>query len=539
MQSALDLVTTSTMSRTSQYLLDSRELLRNSFVTISDAAIEYIFTGQSNSVFSEAWRKLTLLQVNPLIIDSAPNIQVLLRKPCARRKKQLDITDSDLLAEMALIPELNCKPDHKPTDIIELLDSDNEETDIIDLLDSDDDEEEATQDWIECKEVLAILTSPPRKKAALQPTQDSDSVAATFIQARWKSFHQRQCFVQTLSSIVELQSRIRMVQASTSFNKKKAAATVIALRWRSFVVNAAATFIQAQLRAFSQRKCFMNTISSLIMLQSRIRTNHAVVHFKHKKKDATVIALGWRAFKASNCHTIIKHQKSAGAKAGAESRAGAVATIIQTNWRTFRQRQHLIRTITSIISLQSIIRRFRAVARSNQQKNANIALASTRQAIVQKYPSRISDVWRRYAAINGLELNHPSPNTLSNTLSSSCRRAGDVYNNGAGKHQYRDSEAPQGLDNEPLGRCTDEKCKWNPNLHKLKAACERCWTLASNLDRKWFVRNGGRSLRINSVKGGCPPSCKVISHEYHRLCRNCFDTMHRVGKRKVDPGVQE
>ena len=519
----------------SQYLLDSRELLRNSFVTISDAAIEYIFTGQSNSVFSEAWRKLKLLQVNPLIIDSAPNIQVLLRKPCARRKKQLHITDSDLLAEMALIPELNCKPDHKPTDIIELLDSDNEETDIIDLLDSDDDEEEATQDWIECKEVLAILTSPPRKKAALQPTQDSDFLAATLIQAQWKSFHQRRCFVQTLSSIVGLQARIRMVQAATSFNQKKAAATVIALRWRSFVVDAASTFIQAQWRAFHQRKCFMNTILSAIMLQSRIRTNHAVARFQHKKRAATVIALGWRVFKASNCDTIIQHQKLA----GAESRAGAAATIIQTNWRAFRQRQTLIRTITSIISLQSIIRRLRAVARFNQQKNAGITITSTRQAIVQKYPSRISDVWRRYAANNGLQLNHPSPNTLS----SSCRRVQpvdpipplqscDAYNIGAVQHQYRDLEAPQGLHNEQLGRCTDEKCKWNPNLHQRKAACERCWTLASDLDRKWFVRNGGRSLRINSVKGGCPPSCKVISHEYNRLCRNCFDTMHHLGMKR-------
>ena len=134
-------------------------------------------------------------------------------------------------------------------------------------------------------------------------------------------------------------------------------------------------------------------------------------------------------------------------------------------------------------------------------------------------------------------------NTSPNSTSSSCEEVvqvdliprlqfGNVRFTGSGLLRYRDSEAPQGLDNERLGRCTDKKCKWNPNLHQLKAACERCWTLSSDLDRKWFVRNGGRSLRINSVKGGCPPSCKVISHEYNRLCRNCFDTMHRVGTKR-------
>jgi len=346
---------------------------------------------QSDSNFTEAWRKLTLLKANPLVIETAPNIQILLRKPGARRKKQLNITDSDLLAEMALIPELNCKLEHKPTNVIELLDSDNEETEIIDLLDSDDDGEEveAKQDWIECKEVLAILTSPPRKKAALLPTQDSASVVATLIEAKWRSFHQRQCFVQTLSSIVRFQSKIRMVQAATSFNQQKAAATIIALRWCSFVVDAAATFVQAQWRAFYERKCFVHTISCVIKLQSRTRM------IKHRKTAAAAIALGWQAFKALNQHNMIHHQTLAGVEA---------ATIIQTKWRSFHQRQCFMHTISCVISLQSRIRMINAVERFNQ-RNA-VSTASTSQPIVQKYPSRISDVWRRYAAIKGLQLNN-------------------------------------------------------------------------------------------------------------------------------------
>ena len=97
-------------------------------------------------------------------------------------------------------------------------------------------------------------------------------------------------------------------------------------------------------------------------------------------------------------------------------------------------------------------------------------------------------------------------------------------------------------------KCTDEDCRWNPNLHTRKAACERCWTLASESERRSFIDNGGRHLRINLVKSGCPSSCKLFSHrtkvpasnesnlfddEDVRLCRKCFDDMHHVGVRQA------
>ena len=86
-------------------------------------------------------------------------------------------------------------------------------------------------------------------------------------------------------------------------------------------------------------------------------------------------------------------------------------------------------------------------------------------------------------------------------------------------------------------KCTDKYCRWDPSLHKFKAACERCWTLASDIERKSFLDNGGRHLRINLVKGGCPASCKLFVHskrddEDVRLCRKCFDDMHHVGIRQ-------
>ena len=88
-------------------------------------------------------------------------------------------------------------------------------------------------------------------------------------------------------------------------------------------------------------------------------------------------------------------------------------------------------------------------------------------------------------------------------------------------------------------KCTDKHCRWDPSLHKLKAACERCWTLASDIERKSFIENGGRHIRINLVKGGCPASCKLFLHhskrddEDIRLCRKCFDDMHHVGIRQT------
>ncbi|KAL7509431.1 hypothetical protein ACHAXN_009078 [Cyclotella atomus] len=97
-----------------------------------------------------------------------------------------------------------------------------------------------------------------------------------------------------------------------------------------------------------------------------------------------------------------------------------------------------------------------------------------------------------------------------------------------------------------IRKCNDKNCRWDPNLHKLKAACERCWTLASESEQNFFVENGGRHLRINLVRGGCPSTCKLFSHrvkvpidgnddEDIRLCRKCFDDMHHVGIRKSGP----
>ena len=91
-----------------QYITDSRDLLKNSFLTISDAAIEYVFQNRCRMCFTRAYRQLTRLQADPNSIENlAPDIQAL-RKPRPRRKnKQLDISDIDLLVEIASIPELN------------------------------------------------------------------------------------------------------------------------------------------------------------------------------------------------------------------------------------------------------------------------------------------------------------------------------------------------------------------------------------------------------------------------------------------------
>jgi hypothetical protein len=122
----------------------------------------------------------------------------------------------------------------------------------------------------------------------------------------------------------------------------------------------------------------------------------------------------------------------------------------------------------------------------------------------------------------------------SNTTVTSTTPAPRALFNGKAMERIRD-----------VHKCTDKHCRWDPSLHKLKAACERCWTLASDSERKSFVDNGGRHLRINLVKGGCPSSCRLFSHrskadngcvgddEDIRLCRKCFDDMHHVGVRNT------
>ena len=91
-------------------------------------------------------------------------------------------------------------------------------------------------------------------------------------------------------------------------------------------------------------------------------------------------------------------------------------------------------------------------------------------------------------------------------------------------------------------KCANEFCTWEPRIHAQRAACERCWALASMAERSEFIANG-RHLRIAIVRGGCPRSCSLFtpeerknnvgtSHEEAiRLCRRCFSDMHYVGIR--------
>jgi len=98
-------------------------------------------------------------------------------------------------------------------------------------------------------------------------------------------------------------------------------------------------------------------------------------------------------------------------------------------------------------------------------------------------------------------------------------------------------------------RCENKFCKWEPRALPYRAACERCWTLASRLEREEFIANG-RHLRIAMVKGGCPPACTLFprggasstnehesgksseDEEAVRLCCRCFVDMHHVGIRE-------
>lgn len=131
-------------------------------------------------------------------------------------------------------------------------------------------------------------------------------------------------------------------------------------------------------------------------------------------------------------------------------------------------------------------------------------------------------------------------------ISSSCKRRkreSDINMKSITPRQLYNGRAIERI--SQVCKCTDKHCRWNPSLHKYKTACERCWTLASEVERKSFVENGGRHLRISLVKGGCPSTCtlfskrvkvpggNVVEEEDIRLCRKCFDDMHHVGVRQV------
>lgn len=149
---------------------------------------------------------------------------------------------------------------------------------------------------------------------------------------------------------------------------------------------------------------------------------------------------------------------------------------------------------------------------------------------------------------SAVETPTPKRKPKGSKLSSSKRRRKDTTKSGAAIKQSNEGRGGTQLYNgkaveriQNVRRCKDKFCTLQPSIHSRKAACERCWTLASESERKTFVDNGGRHLRINVVKSGCPPSCKLFSHratdaaemeeEAVRLCRRCFDDLHHVGMR--------
>ena len=75
--------------------------------------------------------------------------------------------------------------------------------------------------------------------------------------------------------------------------------------------------------------------------------------------------------------------------------------------------------------------------------------------------------------------------------------------------------------------CTDQ---YMPNLHKDRAACERCLYWASNEEKEKF-QAAGRHLRVMLVRGGCDRSCSIFPREADefpvRLCRKCFFDTHK------------
>jgi len=79
--------------------------------------------------------------------------------------------------------------------------------------------------------------------------------------------------------------------------------------------------------------------------------------------------------------------------------------------------------------------------------------------------------------------------------------------------------------------------KYVPQLHKSRAACERCLYWASADEKERFEATGYH-LRIMKCRGGCDRDCAVfprMKNEFPvRLCKKCFFDTHVVSKQKED-----
>lgn len=143
------------------YIIQSRELLQQSFPHVSQQAIEFVFNDRSNLKFTDAYHQLKVLSADPAgKLEGAPDVQIHRRYP--RRKKQLNTTNGDLCAEIDLIPELNQKLEPEIIELLGSSDDDDEEEgadppmthqlgEIVDLLNSDDDDVDDKSDLVECK----------------------------------------------------------------------------------------------------------------------------------------------------------------------------------------------------------------------------------------------------------------------------------------------------------------------------------------------------------------------------------------------------
>ena len=128
-----------TLLHNQTYRRESRDLLKKSFPLISCNAINFIFDSKAKFNFSDAFRRLSFIQIHPdAIIEDEPDIRVFIEQPRRMAKQEFRVTDADLLVEIDSIPELNQKA------------SVNHPIEIIDLTNDDDSEDEEKEARFEC-----------------------------------------------------------------------------------------------------------------------------------------------------------------------------------------------------------------------------------------------------------------------------------------------------------------------------------------------------------------------------------------------------
>ncbi|KAL7483050.1 hypothetical protein ACHAW6_008700 [Cyclotella cf. meneghiniana] len=191
------------------------------------------------------------------------------------------------------------------------------------------------------------------------------------IAAAWRKSHCQFKYTCTLKDVTICQSITRRFLAARAAAKMRrqrriAAAMLIDSKLRSFVVRmryvrmkAQATRIQSLVRAWKTARCYANMKNAVINIAATWKRYFQRIKFKKTLKEITFCQSCTRRYLATRRVKILLH-----------TRKMSAATLIQSSWRAVYGNKWFVNTRSSVIRIQSHIRKFIAMERFYQSKRA-------------------------------------------------------------------------------------------------------------------------------------------------------------------------